>query len=69
MPMIDYTVNYTVYVDDELVNTVQTLNANDAAPSEIVRKIMDKTGYSLHTANCLRKVLTQNINEFTMKIE
>jgi hypothetical protein len=64
MAQLAYTVNYTIFVDDTLVNEVQQMAKADFRASEICRKIMDKTGYSLHTANCIRKVLTQGTSEF-----
>lgn len=69
MAQINYTVSYQVYLDNDTVEEIHRLNSNDASPSEICKVIMNKTGYSLHTANCIRKVLTQNTYEFDMKIE
>lgn len=67
MTAIKYAVHYEVYIDDELAETIKEL-AKTEDSAALVRKIMDRTGFSLHMSNCIRKVLVQGTNEFNMKI-
>lgn len=66
MAKIEYTVHTTVYVDDALIATIQQ-QAETMLPSMLCRIIMDKTGYPLYVANCIRKAVTQNTNEFNIQ--
>ena len=66
---IEYTVHYTVEIDKDIATAVEKMDKTGTMQSTICKYIMDRTGYSLHTANCIRKVILQGTADFKMDIK
>lgn len=64
MAKIEFTIAYTVEVDDELIETVKTMHRIGVRISTIVAHIKSVTNLGLLEANSIRKVILEGTNEF-----